>query len=370
MQTYCRTAILLNRSRSQIATFWKDVLTSSYRAFKGRIAHSDDGILPEYDSFARLLDPDPVVLGTGDRVDAGRLRDCELLLWEWGWTETPARTVLAIREQVPIPLLMFPGQLDRFWREMDIRTLSVHMQAALITDAVGVMLEDTAAYYRSVAPSARVFHMPVPVAVDYFSSLGARISSKERNRLLLTAPSRFTGAASQMHIATYLVFRELRRRMPKLEGLCFVYDDQERADCERVFRELGISGSIENRSYLRPIDRYIATVNHCYVGLGLSSGLVQGRTAMISACLGIPMVLGDDVETHRRLFPRTSVKWYDVAVAEQLCLRLLEDECFHGSVASEARAQVGYYDVPQCRRRILEGVAPLLSRSTAQATSS
>lgn len=363
MQTHYRTAILLNRDHSRLASFAKSAITTGYRIAQGRGA--DFQVLPpDYDSFARLLDPDPLILGAGDRLDTGKLRECDLLIWEWGWTEGPANSVLAIRDKVPIPVLLFPGQLDRFWRELDIRTHAIHMKALAVTDAIGVMLEDTSAYYKSVAPSANIFHMPVPVAVEYFSSLAQPAGAKDRNRVLLTIPARFTGASSQMHIATYLAFKELRVRKPKLEGLCFVYSDEERTQCEMIFRELGLSGSIEVSSYLRPIDRYITKINDCYAGLCLSAGLVQGRTALISASIGIPMVLGDDVETHRRLFPGTSIKWYDTANATRLCLKLLEDEEFHAATTKHARIEVAYYDIPRCRQRILDGISPILSRRT------
>jgi hypothetical protein len=361
METPIRAAILLNRSHSAFSTVSKKWLDAG-----DRLAHGDwrsgDLIRPEYDSFARVLDPEAVVLGTGGRFDPGRLRGCDLLLWEWGWTEAPARAVLEIRSRLDIALLMFPGQLDRFWRELDCRGLRVHLEAVAATAAIGVMLDETRPFYRSLAPHAHVFPMPVPVDVERLAALAAPSGRGDPNRVLLSAPTRITGASSQMHICTYLAFRDLLRARPRLEGLCFVYSRAERAEAEAVFRELGLSSRIEIRPYLRPLARFIRKVKGCYAGMCLSQGLVQGRIALLAACAGLPMVLSDDIETHRRLYPRSSVKWYDTAAAAELCLQMLEDQRFHAAVAARARAEVAYYDVASCRRRMLDAVAVLQSR--------
>ena len=37
------------------------------------------------------------------------------------------------------------------------------------------------------------------------------------------------------------------------------------------------------------------------------------KAALVCAALGIPLVVSDDIETHRALYPQTSVRWYDVA---------------------------------------------------------
>ena len=321
----------------------------------GRLSGQDEAILPEYDGFARVLDPTPVFLGTGDKLDLRRLKDCRLLIWEWGWTDTASRIVQQIGQESPIHILMFPCQLDRYWRELDITSYPAQMGGLRATHSIGVMLEDTCAYYRAVAPHANVFHMPVPVAVDYFHGLSKPLASRNPNRLLLTAPSRFTGRSSQMHIATYLAFRELRRRFTDLQGVAFVYDDNERKELEIILRDLELTTAVDVRSYMRPIDRFVAAISDCYAGMCLSSGLVQGRLALISACIGVPMVLTNEIETHRRLFPDTAVNWFDIDGAVERCSRLFADPAYHKRVCETAFQSVRYYDVPACRERMIQG---------------
>lgn len=348
-----KIAILLNRNRSALRTLGKRALTAAYQAAVG--GELGEIVLPEYDSFARLLDDSPLILGTGDEIDWKALADRDLLIWEWGWTSTPARTLLEIKKRCDIPVLMFPGALDRFWRELSPEDLELQLEAARACDAIGAMLEDTVSFYRSLVPGAHVFHLPVPVDVERLRAAALPDQARDRRRVLLTAPTRFTGPASQLPIATYAAFANLLRRKPNLAGLCFVYDEEERAGTERALRALGLSSKVQVESYLRPIQRYLALVAPCWAGLALPHGLLQGRSAMTAACLGLPMVLSEEIETHRRLYPQTSVRWHDAQTAADLCLRLLEDDDFRAEVVSHAAARVQDYSVENCRARLLAG---------------
>lgn len=362
-----RVAILKNRKLAGFRQFGKRMLTAAYQvAVEGDLRELT---LPEYDSFAGLLDSDPVIIGTGDAIDWAALEDRGLLIWEWGWTSTPARTMLEIRKRLDIPTLMFPGPLDRFWRELAPEDIELQLEAAAASDAIGAMLEDTVSFYRSLAPAAHVFHLPVPVDVARFRAAALPARQRDRNLLLLTAPTRFTGPASQLPIATFVAFRNLLGSKPDLRGLCFVYDDEERAGIEKALRALGLSGHVEVKSYMRPIQRYLSAVAACRAGLTLPHGLLQGRNAMTSACLGIPMVVSEEIETHRRLFPQTSVRWHDTQAATKLCLRLIEDDVFHESVVEEASKRIEYYSVENCRLRITEGAAAAVSRRRAAGSS-
>jgi hypothetical protein len=361
-----RVGIVLNRKRARLRTIAKSVLANGYELAHG--APDRLGmILPEYDSFARVLDPSPVVVGLGDAIDWKALQDCELVIWEWGWTEEPARLALEIKRRLNVPLLMFPGPVDRFWREVAEKDLALQLEAAAATDAVGVMLRDTVPFYRHLMPAAHVFHMPVPLDIDYFAGFARERHRTTPSRVLLTAPTRFTGSASQLPIATFLAFRELVRREPRLEGLCFVYSDDERAQADDVMKALGLERRVEIASYLRPIGRYLRKIGDCSFGLFLPAEMIQGRTALIAACTKLPMVVSDEVETHRTLYGRTAVKWYDTQAAVAACGRLLDDGDFHASVAAEAATAVTYYSVEQCRARMVEGLRVALDRRTSAA---
>lgn len=358
-----RVAILQNRSHAALRRFGKQVLTAAYQA--ARVGGFGGIVLPEYDSFARLLDRDPIVLGTGDAIDWPALKSAELLIWEWGWTATPAQTLLRIRQRYDIPTLMFPGPLDRFWRELAPADLELQLEAAKASDAIGVMLEDTLSLYRSLVPTAHVFHLPVPVDVGRFQTLALSASQRDRNLLLLTAPTQFTGSATQLPIATFVAFRSLLRRKPDLRGMCFVYGDEDRSGTESALRALGLAGHVQIRSFMRPIQRYLSAVAPCWAGLALPHGLLQGRNAMTAACLGIPMVVSEEIETHRRIFPQTCVRWHDTQEAIDLCLRLLEDDTFHERVIEEASRRIAHYSVENCRARLEQGVAAAMSKSRA-----
>lgn len=351
-----KVAILLNKDHPYLRTFGKRALSFAYQLAHGDYEALGGTILPEYDSFAKVLDPSPVLLGTEGTMDWKALKDCDLLIWEWGWTDAPAKAVLEIRRRAGTPLLMFPGPLDRFWREMEFKDFGCQLEAAHASRAIGVMLKDTIPFYQALVPSARVFHMPVPVDAEYFRKFALPKEQRDKRKALLTAPTRFAGPASQLPIGTYLAFKSLLKERPQMEGLCYVYSDEEQAQAQEAFRRLGLSSKIEIRTYLRPIFRYFENISACCIGLNLPHGLIQGRTALAAACLGIPMVLSDEIETHRFLYPRTIARWYDVETASRLCLRLLEDDSFHESVQEEAWSRVDYYSVELCRKRMLEGV--------------
>ena len=360
-----KTAILQNRAHVGLRRFGKRVLTTAYQA--ATAGEFEAVVLPEYDSFADLLDRNPIVLGTGDSIDWNTLRNAELLIWEWGWTSAPARRMLEIRERFNIPTLMFPGPLDRFWRELAPEDLELQLEAAAASDAIGAMLEDTVPFYRALVPGAHVFHLPVPVDIEKFRAAGLPPRDRDRELLLLTAPTRFTGPASQLSIATFVAFRSLLDRKPNLRGICFVYDEQERTGTERALRALGLARYVEIRSYMGPIQRYLSAVAPCWAGLALPHGLLQGRNAMTSACLCIPMVGSEEIETHRRLFPRTSVRWYDAQTAADLCLRLLDDDDFRAAVVAEASERIEDYSVESCRLRLEAGAAAAIARRRATA---
>ena len=326
-----RVGIVLNRPHPRLRTLGKRALTAGYELARGR-GTGGDMVLPEFDGFAWLLDGDPLVLGSDSPLDSRALARCD------------------------VPLVMFPGPLDRFWRELDPRDLPVHWEALRASDAIGVMLRDTAGFYAALAPGAHVFHLPVPVDVERFAGLALAAAARTDGPVLLTAPTRFCGPASQLPITTFLAFAELRRRHPRLDGLCFCYDDEERRQTEAMVERLGLAGAVEVRSFVRPLGRFLDLVKHCRLGISLPHAMIQGRTALVCAALGIPLVVSDDVETHRALYPQTSVRWYDVAGAAALAARLLDDTAFAAGVRDTASAAVEYYTPGRARARLAAAV--------------
>ena len=348
-----KVAILLNRGRARLRTLGKQVLTRGYEAARGR--GRERATLPEFDAFAQLLDDDPLVLGTEQPLPFAELARCDLLIWEWGWTGVPAARVKEIRRFCDLPTLVFPGPLDRFWREVDPADVPAHLAALAATDAVGVMLRDTASAYATLAPHAHVFHMPVPVDVERFAAIAAPPAERD-DVVLLTAPTRFCGSASQLPITTHLAFRRLAAERPGLRGLCFAYDDEERRQAETMLRDLDLAERVEVRSFVRPLGRFLDVVKTCRLAMNLPHAVIQGRTALMTACLGIPLVASEEIETHRTLYPNTTVRWHDVDGAAAAAARVLDDAAFAATVRETARAAVEYYTVPRARQRLADAV--------------
>jgi hypothetical protein len=352
-----KVAILLNRDRPRLRTLGKQVLSRGYELARGRSAAP--AVLPEFDAFAALVDDDPLVLGTEDAVDWRALARVDLLLWEWGWTAVPAARVVEIRRRVDVPTILFPGPLDRFWREVDPADVPLHLDALRATDGVGVMLRDTASAYAAMAPHAHVFHLPVPVDVERFAAVATEARD---DAVLLTAPTRFTGAASQLPITTHLAFRRLAEERRTLDGICFAYDEAEQHEAGALLRDLGLAGRVAVRPYVRPLGRFLDLVKTCRLALSLPHAVIQGRTALVAACLGLPMVASEEIETHRTLYPRTTVRWTDVDGAVAAARRVLDDAAFAAEVAAVARREVRYYAVEEARRRLLDAVATVRER--------
>lgn len=339
----------------------KRALTVAFQATVARELR--EPVLPEFNSFPGLIDRNAVSVGTSGAIDWGELQGAGLMMWEWGWTPETARRMLEIKNRLGVAALMFVGPLDRFWRELAIGDVDLQFEAARASEAVGAMLEDTVGFYQQLIPSAHVFHLPVPVDASAFRA--GRPTQRDRNLILLTAPTRFTGTASQLPITTFVAFRELLRFKPALRGLCFVYDDDERTGTERALRALGLADRVEVQGYLRPIQRYLMTAGRCYAGLSLPHGMLQGRNAMTCACLEIPLVVSEEVETHRRLYPATAVRWYDTAAAVERMLRILDDGPFRASVVEHASRAVEFYSVEHCRTRLRDGVDAAAARRGA-----
>jgi hypothetical protein len=354
-----KLAILLNRPHAGLRTLGKRVLAAGYDLARLRRPAADP-IWPEFDALPRLVDAHPVVLGTEGPVDWTALERVDAIVWEWGWTATPPERALEIKRRTGLPLVVFPGPLDRFWREVDPRHLSLHTEALRATDAVAAMLRDTLGFYAALAPHAHVFHMPVPVDTARLAALAVPAAERDPDRVLLTAPTRFTGTATQLPITTFAAFARLRAARPGLRGLCFCYDAPERAETERMLDLLGLAGCVEVRDYVRPLARFLDLVRTCGLALALPHGMIQGRTALMLACLGVPAVTSDDVDTHRALYPDTSVRWHDVDGAAAAAARLLDDPAFAARVAAGACAAVAYYDVAAARRRLAAALAAVV----------
>jgi hypothetical protein len=127
-----------------------------------------------------------------------------------------------------------------------------------------------------------------------------------------------------------------------------------------------LSSRVQVRPYVRPIGRWLDVVKRCRLALALPHAVIQGRTALMAACLGIPSVVSEEIETHRTLFPQTSVRWHDVDGAVAAARRLLDDVELAAAVRAQARDAVDYYAVPQARRRLEEAVATLRDRRTVR----
>jgi hypothetical protein len=202
----------------------------------------------------------------------------------------------------------------------------------------------------------------VPVDVERFAGLALAPAARADGPILLTAPTRFCGPASQLPITAFLAFAELRRRQPRLEGLCFCYDEEERRQTEDMVARLGLAGAIDVRAFVRPLGRFLDVVKQCRLGISLPHAMIQGRMAFVCAALGVPLVVSDDVETHRTLFPQTSVRWYDVAGAAALGARLVDDPGFAAGVRDTAGAALEYYTVARARARLAAAVETVRGR--------
>jgi len=352
-----KLALLLNRRHARLRVTAKRVLNRAYGLATNRDFRSF--VAPEYDSFGWLTDEPPVVVGTGDPIPWDRLTSCDALLWEWGWTVSAPRAVLEIHARQPLPTLVFPGPIDKFWNELDASVLPSHLEAARLTSAVGVMLRDTIGFYDALMPWAHVFHMPVPLDLPFFDRFAVEGHEQEPNLILLTAPTRFTGKSSELPIASFAAFQALRRLRPDSHGLCFAYSDEESQVAGRIVAALGLEQVITIRRFQRPLHRYLALIRKCAAGLFLPRAAIQGRTAMIAAAIGLPMVVSDEIETHRYLFGSTSVRWTDATAASNLCARLLEDRAFRSDVVAHARQKADYYSIANCRNRLANALAYL-----------
>jgi hypothetical protein len=344
-----RIAVLLNQRHARLRTAAKAFLGRAY----GTMAGGPTGafLLPDYDSFGSLGDKPAVIFGTGDSIPWDRLRECDLLLWEWGWTASAAEVVVEIHARQPLPTMVFPGPVDRFWTELDWQTLPVHRAAARLTTGVGVMSRDLIGFYEALLPWAQVRHLPVPTDVTFLSAF-ASDALRDPNLLLLTAPSRFTGSDTNLAIATLAAFRQLRLRRPAVRGMCFAYSDEEARITEAVLTNLDLRECVEVERFIRPVQRYLERIARCGAGLFLPRGDIQGRIAMIAAATGLPMVVSDDVDAHRVLFPHSSVRWSDATAAMETCLRVMDDADFRAAVRSTAAAAVQQFDVDSCRHRL------------------
>ena len=237
----------------------------------------------------------------------------------------------------------------------------LHFSALAATDGIGVMLRDTASFYAALAPDAHVFHMPVPLDVERIAAVATDPATRE-DVVLLTAPTRFCGPASQMPIATHLVFRRLLADHPQLRGLCFCYDAEEERQTQAMLAALGLAARVTVQRYVRPLGRFLDRVKTCRLALGLPHAVLQGRTALVAACLGIPMVASEEIETHRTLFPDTTVRWHDVDAAVAAADRILCDAAFAHAVRDQARRAVTYYALSPARQRLDEALAVIHAR--------
>lgn len=339
---HMKVTIILNRDRASLRAMAKKALSAGHDLVSGRF-----GVVPmlppEYDSFGTLLDPDPIFVGMDEKLDIPRISNSDLLIWEWGWTSGPPRRLLEIRSQVELPTIAFPGAVDRFWRELDSRDFLLHCEAAQATNGVGVFLRDMIGFYQSLLPHAHVFHLPVPVDIDRVAQFAAGWQSS--GPVLLASPLVMAGAASQMPISSLLAFRSLRKTNPGLHGLAYAYSVGESESASKFLSELQLNDAVAIRMFVRPLQRFLQMLSGCSLAILLTNSQVQGRLAMLCAALGIPVVASDNIETHRTLFPQTTVRWYETDKASLLSERLLRDPDFRNQVISGALAALGGYSV-------------------------
>jgi hypothetical protein len=344
-----RIALLVNRRRARLRLAAKAWLTEAYGvATRG---HDQRFVPPDYESFASFGDEPPAVFGTGDPIPWRELGSCDILIWEWGWTAASARTVVDIHRRAGLPTLVYPGPIDRFWTEVDPDTLVLHREAAGVTGAVGVMSGDRIGFYQAMMPWARVCHLPVPVDTEFLKSYAPDDDARDRNLVLLTAPTAFIGRSSQLPISSLAAFLHLRTLRPDCRGLCFAYSAEEASTANRVIDIMGLRGIVQVERFRRPLQRYLRLVASCGAGLFLPRAEIQGRTAMIAAATGLPMVLSDEVEDHRVLFPHTVLRWTEATQAGALCSRLLTEPDFRSLVRRTAASAVNYYGLAACRDR-------------------
>ncbi len=358
-----KVAILLNKNYAKLRILSKKVL---HRLYARRGQSSSRIILPEFDSFAEVLDPNPLFLSTEEPIPWSRLSECNLLIWEWGWTAVPAATVLGIRERMPnLKILLFTGPLDLFWRGLDYRDFELHLKAARASDAVGIMLRDMQSFYEHLLPHAFVFHMPVPL--DLARLIPGKSTPRESKTVFLGAPVRFTGISTQLPISTFLTFRHLRDFDDELNGICFAYEKSEKVEAEEIIARLGLSHDIRIYTYMRPLFRFLKYMVQCRLGIYLPHSLVQGRLALMAASVGLPIVTSAEIETHKYLYPETTVAWYETAKATDLAHRLLTDDNFYKRTVETARERVGYYSVDHCAARMQKAICAISSNAAVRA---
>lgn len=352
-----RVALLLNRRHVKVDAATRGWMGREYTLLSPR---SRNGILPEYGSFGLLGDVPPLVFGTGDPIPFAELGECDALIWEWSPATAAAQAVLDIHRRCPIRTIAVPGPVDRFWAELDWTALPLHREAARATSVVGVRSRDMIGFYKALLPWAEVVHLPVPVDLPYFDARAPRDVERNPDLVLLTAPTAFTGRGTTLPVSTLAAFMHLRAQRPSCLGLCFAYSAEEAETAARVVAAFGLADAITVERFKRPLHRYLTRIAECGAGIFLPRADIQGRTALIAAATGLPMVVSDDVETHRTLFPHSSVRWSDAQGAGDLAQWLLSDPSFRARVMSSAAAALPYFGVDACRARLSAvAVAPL-----------
>lgn len=125
------------------------------------------------------------------------------------------------------------------------------------------------------------------------------------------------------------------------------------------FQPTGKQGIVANAGMFDQIIKYqyfkdyIKELAKCSLGCDLYEGYSYGRATIELAGLGIPSVVSNTIGASH-LFPETSVDPYDVKGAEQLFIKLIENDDFRNHVILQAHERCKMYSIENSYKRFVE----------------
>jgi len=277
-----------------------------------------------------------------------RLEEADLTIIEHDRYHDDFDTINAIRSHSNVLMVWLGQPLNKLcmWEPKYIVGLRKLLR---VVDLAGVMNADHIEWYQSLSDEAeKVFHFPTPVVTSDWK----RFAKTEKENLILAnvrADWYDTLEYKRNTLTTLLFFKEFKKLHSEFEGVTFLMHQGKEDDMKKILKNLNMD--IEVLGF-QPKNKWLERLSKCKMAFYLSSFLVEGKLDWDCSCVRTPLIENREIETHRRLFPKTGVGAYNLKESLSMAEKLLKDENFYKEVTDYAYENVEYYNVENCKKRL------------------
>jgi glycosyltransferase involved in cell wall biosynthesis len=217
------------------------------------------------------------------------------------------------------------------------------IEAFRAVDALGVLLEDSIAYFQSLTDKP-VFWLGVPFPVEWAKQC---LVSPDKKPPTIEIPTSLLD--SKAGLTNFFALRTIQQNHPEFTGIIYSRNPKNEA---KLCQQFGVKADILPATHIW--QEYFTRHARAGIGLHLDYRWSWNRYVLDCAGAGIPCISTPHSTVQQTLFPELMVEPFDIRAAKNLAEKLIKDPAFYQACRHYALEKIGKFTFENSARRLKE----------------